>query len=103
MPRAWHIAMYACSVVGVMVSTPYTPRYSQAYVKDVAKVFAPGDAVTAVVIRVDPKDGVINLSTKMLEAKPGEMLRTKEACFARAAAAGGERVEAVLAAIDGEQ
>ena len=46
---------------------------------------------------------MINLSTKMLEAKPGEMLRKKEACFARAAAAGGERVEAVLAAIDGEQ
>ena len=81
----------------------HVSQISQAYVKDVAKVFAPGDAVTAVVIRVDPKDGVINLSTKMLEAKPGEMLRTKEACFARAAAAGGERVEAVLAAIDGEQ
>ena len=80
----------------------HVSQISQAYVKDVAKVFAPGDAVTAVVIRVDPKDGVINLSTKMLEAKPGEMLRTKEACFARAAAAGGERVEAVLAAIDGE-
>ena len=35
-------------------------------------------------IKVDPKDGSSNLSTKMLESKPGEMVKDRAAVLERA-------------------
>ena len=60
-------------------------QVSQIYVKDMASVTPVGEKVRCVVIKVEPKDGSINLSTKMLEAKPGDMVRDTAAVRERAA------------------
>ena len=62
----------------------HVSQISQVFVKDVSACFAEGDPVCAVVIKVDPDDGSISLSTKMLESKPGEMLRDASAVCERA-------------------
>lgn len=65
----------------------HVSQVSQVYVSDMAKIFEVGAPVRCVVLKVDPDDGSISLSTKMLEAKPGEMVKNSTALFERAAAA----------------
>jgi len=60
-------------------------QLSQSYVKNVTQVFALNDFVRSVVIKVDPDDGSIALSTKVLESKAGDMLKDKETLFANLA------------------
>ena len=45
---------------------------------------ASGDRVRCVVIRIDSDDGSISLSTKMLEDRPGEMIKNATMVFERA-------------------
>jgi len=59
-------------------------QVSKTYVKEIKEVLAPGTSIRCVVIRIDMKEGTVNLSTKMLESKPGEMVRDKKAVFERA-------------------
>lgn len=49
-------------------------QISQGYVRNVSAILAVGDAVRCVVLKVDAEDGSVALSTKRLEARPGEML-----------------------------
>ena len=60
-------------------------QLSQSYVKNVTQVFALNDFVRSGVIKVDPDDGSIALSTKVLESKAGDMLKDKETLFANLA------------------
>jgi len=50
-------------------------------VTDIATVFSVGEHIRCVVIKVDVSDGSIQLSTKMLEDKAGDMLNDREALF----------------------
>jgi len=59
-------------------------QVSNTFVKEIKDVLAPGTRIRCVVIRIDTKEGTVNLSTKMLEDKPGEMVRDKKAVFERA-------------------
>ena len=62
-------------------------QISQFYVSDVSKCLSEGDPVRCVVIKVGEVDGSISLSTKMLEARPGDMTRNATDVYVRAAAA----------------
>ena len=67
--------MIALDVDGGAAGTDVTgllhvSQISQAFVEDVGKCVAVGDAVRSVVIKVDSEDGTIELSTKRLELKP---------------------------------
>jgi ribosomal protein S1 len=64
----------------------HVSQVSQLYVSSPRDCLAVGDKVRCVVIRVDAEDGAIALSTKMLEDKPGEMMKDPQAVYARAAA-----------------
>jgi len=68
----------------------HVSQISQVFVKDIADCFDIGDAVRCVVIKVGAEDGSISLSTKMLEEKPGEMLRNASAVYLRSVAASEE-------------
>ena len=59
-------------------------QISQLYVPDLSKVLKVGERMRCVVIKVDPRDGSLNLSTKMLESKPGEMIKDRTAVLQRA-------------------
>mmetsp|Transcript_34027 Transcript_34027/g.84802 ORF Transcript_34027/g.84802 Transcript_34027/m.84802 type:complete len:334 (-) Transcript_34027:461-1462(-) len=59
-------------------------QVSRVFIKSVSEVLMRGDSIRCVVIKVEVADGSINLSTKMLEERPGDMLKDKEAVFARA-------------------
>jgi len=65
----------------------HVSQISQVFVQNVSDVLGEGDAVRCVVIKVDADDGSISLSTKMLESKPGEMLRNASAVFERSSSA----------------
>ena len=65
----------------------HVSQVSQVFVEKLENCLAVGDDVCCVVIKVAAADGSISLSTKMLEAKPGEMVRNSSAVFERAAAA----------------
>jgi small subunit ribosomal protein S1 len=62
----------------------HVSQMSQTYVRNVDDLFSLGDPVTCVVLKVDASDGSVALSTKLLEDKPGEMLRDAKAVFERA-------------------
>jgi len=79
---------------GALVTLPsgvegllHVSQISQVFVANVSSILAAGDAVRCVVIKVDADDGSISLSTKMLEGKPGEMLRNASAVFERSSGA----------------
>lgn len=59
-------------------------QISQLYVRNVSDVFEIGAPVGCVVIKMDVSDGSVSLSTKMLEKKPGEMVRNSTAVYERA-------------------
>ena len=59
-------------------------QVSNVFVRDIAAVLDVGEKIRCVVIKVDPADGSVNLSTKMLEEKAGDVLKDREAVFARA-------------------
>jgi len=61
----------------------HVSQVSQVYVRNIEDVLSVGDAVRCVVIKLDPNDGSVALSTKMLEATPGEMLTSSAAVFER--------------------
>jgi len=61
-------------------------QVSKKYVRDVNDVLSPGTKIRGVVIKVDMSDGTVNLSTKMLESVPGEMIKGSAAVFERAMA-----------------
>ena len=82
-------AVIALDVDGGAAGTDVTgllhvSQISQAFVEDVGKCVAVGDAVRSVVIKVDSEDGTIELSTKRLELKPGDMIRDPKAVYERA-------------------
>ena len=68
----------------------HVSQISQAFVANVEDILSEGDRVCCVVIRLDPSDGSISLSTKMLEEKSGDMKNDAKAVFdaARARIAG---------------
>ena len=74
------VVALACGVDGLL----HISQISSTYVKNVSDALSLGDEVRCVVIKVDEEDGSVSLSTKMLEAKPGEMLRNATAVFERA-------------------
>ena len=59
----------------------HVAQVSHAHVESARDVFAVGDAVTAIVCRYD---GVLHLSTKALERRPGDMLKDPAGVYARA-------------------
>jgi len=61
-------------------------QLSNVFVRDVAAVLTPGEKIRCVVIKVDSADGSVNLSTKMLEEKAGDLLKDREGVFERARA-----------------
>jgi len=63
----------------------HVSQVSQVFVSSPADCLKEGDRVRCVIIRVDPEDGSIALSTKMLEERPGEMVKNASAVFERAA------------------
>ena len=65
----------------------HVSQISQVFVRNVSECVSEGAALRCVVIKVDEDDGSISLSTKMLESKPGEMLRNATAVYERACAA----------------
>jgi len=56
-------------------------QVSQIFVEQMESVFEVGEHVRCVVIKVDPKDGSISLSTKMLERRAGDVLHNRSAVF----------------------
>lgn len=73
----------------------HVSQVSQHFVRSMDSVFAVGEEVHCVVIKVSPEDGSLALSTKMLEAKPGEMIKDKVAVFERARVQAAEQAAAV--------
>ena len=59
-------------------------QVSNVFVRDIAAVLGVGDKIRCVVIKVDTSDGSVNLSTKMLEERAGDLLKDSEAVFERA-------------------
>ena len=57
-------------------------QISQAFVNNVSNVFAVGDELRCVVIKLDPDDGSVSLSTKRLEQRAGDMLRANRTAVA---------------------
>ena len=90
------------SLEGGLEGLLHVSQVSQVFVKDLGEVVAEGDEVQCVVIKVAADDGSISLSTKMLETKPGEMLRDASAVFERAAAAAAAGDKAAPEAVSGE-
>ena len=60
-------------------------QISNQFVKDLATVFQPGQAVQALIVAMDESRGRISLSTKVLENFPGEMLENAAEVIATAA------------------
>eukprot|EP00308_Calcidiscus_leptoporus_P005505 CAMPEP_0119377480 /NCGR_PEP_ID=MMETSP1334-20130426/45149_1 /TAXON_ID=127549 /ORGANISM="Calcidiscus leptoporus, Strain RCC1130" /LENGTH=271 /DNA_ID=CAMNT_0007396421 /DNA_START=176 /DNA_END=991 /DNA_ORIENTATION=- len=58
-------------------------QVSQVYVEKMESVFEVGEHVRCLVIKVDPKDGSISLSTKMLERRAGDVMNNRSAVFTR--------------------
>ena len=59
-------------------------QVSNVFVRDIFAVLAAGDQIRCVVLKVDPSDGSVNLSTKMLEERAGDLLKDAAAVFERA-------------------
>lgn len=76
----------------------HVSQISQVFVKNVSACFEVDAPIYVVVLKVSEEDGSIKLSTKMLEGKPGEMLRNSSAVYERAAAAAAAEAEDVAAA-----
>ena len=72
----------------------HVSQLSQVYVRNVSAAVAPGDAISCVIINVDASEGAIGLSTKMLEATPGEMLSDAKGVHERAKEQGVPRASA---------
>lgn len=106
--RSAQLTPCAVCCTGVVVSLPnglegllHVSQISQLYVRSVEEIFEAGEAVCCVVIDIRQTDGSIRLSTKMLEQKPGDMVRDKAEVFARAARTlAGEADEGTGGAVD---
>jgi len=75
---------------GSMVKLPsgvegllHVSQISQGFVRNVSDVLTLGDPICCVVLNVDAIDGSLSLSTKILEAIPGEMVRNASAVYHR--------------------
>jgi len=83
--------------VGGMSGLLHISQISYDRIDDLEKVLQPGDKVKCMIIDHDKVNGRIALSTKTLEAEPGDMLKDKAKVFAMAeetAAKYHERMEA---------
>ena len=83
--------------VGGMSGLLHISQISYDRIDDLEKVLQPGDKVKCMIIDHDKVNGRIALSTKTLEAEPGDMLKNKAKVFAMAeetAAKYHERMEA---------
>jgi small subunit ribosomal protein S1 len=70
--------------VGGMSGLLHISQISYDRIDDLEKVLQPGMAVKCMIIDHDKVNGRIALSTKTLEAEPGDMLRNAELVFERA-------------------
>lgn len=68
---------------GLVEGLLHVSQVSELFVRNMSSIVAPGDVIQVVVIKVDPKDGSISLSTKRLEMTPGEIVRNASAVFER--------------------
>lgn len=68
---------------GLVEGLLHVSQVSELYVKNMSAIFTPGDSIMCVVLQVDSKDGSISLSTKRLEATPGEVIEGAAAMFER--------------------
>ena len=68
---------------GLVEGLLHVSQVSELFVRNMSSIIMPGDVIQAVVIKVDPKDGSISLSTKRLEMTPGEIVRNASAVFER--------------------
>lgn len=59
-------------------------QVSNVFVRDISSVLSAGERIRCVVIKVDMADGSVNLSTKMLEERAGDLLKDKASVFERA-------------------
>ncbi|KAF6002903.1 ribosomal protein S1 [Cyanidiococcus yangmingshanensis] len=60
-------------------------QISHEHVEDLTTVFTLGDKVKALVVSQDREKGRVSLSTKVLEPEPGDMLRSPQLVYERAA------------------
>lgn len=67
----------------------HVSQVSNSFVQNVTEAFQLGEPLSAVVLKVDLKEGSISLSTKRLEKKPGEMITDRAAVMARTASVEG--------------
>jgi len=65
-------------------------QVSRTFISSMEGIFEVGERVRCIVIKVEPKDGSISLSTKMLEQSAGDMLNNRSALFDRLEASGLE-------------
>jgi small subunit ribosomal protein S1 len=63
----------------------HVSQVSNSYVQNVTEAFQLGEPLSAMVLKIDTKEGSISLSTKRLEKEPGEMLTDRNAVMARTA------------------
>jgi len=59
-------------------------QVSNVFVRELSTVLSAGEKIRCVVIKVEMADGSVNLSTKMLEERAGELLKDRAALFERA-------------------
>ena len=77
-----------------LVGLLHISQISKAYVASPSDVFKIGDEVSAIVIKFELSDGSLSLSTKMMEAQPGEILTDgRDQMFSRASSVSPDGVE----------
>lgn len=73
------------SLASGMEGLLHISQLSRAYVKSMNESLGEGDPIRCVVIKLGEGDGSVGLSTKMLETRPGDMLRNATLVFQQAA------------------
>jgi len=68
----------------------HVSQVSQLFVRELGSLFSVGETLRCMVIKVNPKDGSIGLSTKLLEAEPGDFIKAREPAVASGGASADE-------------
>ena len=72
--------------IGGITGLLHISQISHDHITDVSKVLAEGQEIAAMILTQDKEKGRFSLSTKTLEAEPGDMLRDPDNVKANAAA-----------------
>jgi small subunit ribosomal protein S1 len=72
--------------IGGITGLLHISQISHDHITDVSKVLAEGQEIAAMILTQDKEKGRFSLSTKTLEAEPGDMLRDPDTVKANAAA-----------------